>query len=50
MGALWVGYGTFVLSFRVGSLVAVATLVGVALLLGGITQLVVASREAPCAG
>ena len=46
MGALWVGYGMFVLSFRVASLVAVATLVGVALLLGGITQLVVASREA----
>ena len=45
MGALWVGYGMFVLSFRVGSLVAVATLVGVAFLLGGITQLVVASRE-----
>lgn len=45
MGALWVGYGMFVLSFRVGSLVAVATLVCVALLLGGITQLVVASRE-----
>ena len=34
----------FVLSYRVGSLVAVATLVGVALLFGGITQLVVASR------
>ena len=45
LGALWIGYGMFVLSFRVGSLVAVATLVGVALLFGGITQLVVASRE-----
>ncbi|KRF35551.1 HdeD family acid-resistance protein [Terrabacter sp. Soil810] len=44
-GALWVGYGMFVLSFRVSSLVAVAALVGVALVLGGIAQLVVARRE-----
>ena len=34
----------FVLSFKVGSLVAVATFVGVAFLFGGVTQLVVASR------
>ena len=34
----------FVLSYKVGSLVAVATFVGVAFLFGGITQLVVASR------
>jgi len=34
----------FVLSYQVGSVVAVATFVGVALLFGGITQLVVASR------
>ena len=44
-GALWVGYGMFVFSFRVGSVVAVAALVGVALVLGGINQLVVARRE-----
>jgi uncharacterized membrane protein HdeD (DUF308 family) len=37
-------FGLFVLSFKVGSLVAVATFVGVAFLFGGITQLVVASR------
>ena len=34
----------YVLSFRVGSLAAVAALVGVAFLVGGITQLAVASR------
>jgi uncharacterized membrane protein HdeD (DUF308 family) len=34
----------FVLSYRVGSLAVVATLVGVAFLFGGIAQLVVASR------
>jgi uncharacterized membrane protein HdeD (DUF308 family) len=44
IGALWIWFGMFVLSYKVGSLVAVATFVGVALLAGGITQLVVASR------
>ena len=44
LGALWIGYGIFVLSFQLASLVAVATLTGVAFLLGGTTQLVVASR------
>ena len=44
LGALWICYGMFVLSYDVGSLVAVATLVGVAFLFGGLTQLVVASR------
>ncbi|WP_180936480.1 DUF308 domain-containing protein [Nocardioides ungokensis] len=44
LGALWVGFGMFVLSFKVGSLVAVATFVGVAFVFGGITQLAVASR------
>jgi uncharacterized membrane protein HdeD (DUF308 family) len=43
LGALWIGYGLFVLSFKVGSLVAVASFVGVAFLFGGVTQLVVAS-------
>jgi len=45
LGALWIGYGMFVLSFQVGSLLAVASLVGMTFLLGGTTQLVVASRE-----
>ena len=45
LGALWVGYGMFVLSFRVSSLLAVASLVGAAYLFGGTTQLAVASRE-----
>jgi uncharacterized membrane protein HdeD (DUF308 family) len=44
LGTLWTWFGMFVLSFKVGSLVAVATFVGVAFLFGGITQLVVASR------
>lgn len=45
IGALWIGYGLFVLSFKVGSLLAVASLVGVAFVFGGTTQLLVASRE-----
>ena len=45
LGALWIGYGMLVLSFQVGSLVAVASLVGVAFLFGGTTQLIVAARE-----
>ena len=45
LGALWIGYGMYVMSFQAGSLVAVASLVGVAFLFGGTTQLVVASRE-----
>ena len=44
LGALWIWFGIFVLSYKAGSLVAVATFVGVAFLFGGITQLVVASR------
>ncbi len=44
LGIFWVGYGTFVLSYRVGSLAAVATLVGTAFLVGGVTQLAVATR------
>lgn len=44
LGILWTGLGMFVLSYRVDSLAVVATLVGVALLYGGITQLVVASQ------
>jgi uncharacterized membrane protein HdeD (DUF308 family) len=44
LGTLWTWFGIFVLSYKVGSLVAVATFVGVAFLFGGITQLVGASR------
>jgi uncharacterized membrane protein HdeD (DUF308 family) len=44
LGALWIWFGTFVLSYRVESLAAVAAFVGVAFLGGGISQLVVASR------
>ena len=44
LGALWILFGLFVLSYKVGSLAAVATFVGVAFLFGGTTQLVVASR------
>ena len=44
LGVLWTLFGTYVLSYRVGSLAAVAALVGVAFLFGGITQLTVATR------
>lgn len=44
LGVLWIWFGMFVLSYRVGSLAAVAAFVGVAFLFGGITQLVVATR------
>ena len=44
LGILWTGFGMYVLSYRVGSLAAVAALVGVAFLFGGITQLAVAGR------
>jgi uncharacterized membrane protein HdeD (DUF308 family) len=44
VGILWTWFGMFVLSYRVGSLAAVAAFVGVAFLFGGITQLVVATR------
>src|SRR6476620_4682685 len=45
LGALWIWFGMFVLSYQVSSLAAVATFVGVAFLFGGTTQLVLASRE-----
>jgi uncharacterized membrane protein HdeD (DUF308 family) len=44
LGIAWIWYGMFVLSYRVGSLVAVAALVGVAFLFGGVGQLLVAGR------
>jgi uncharacterized membrane protein HdeD (DUF308 family) len=44
LGVLWTLFGAYVLSYRVGSLAAVAALVGVAFLFGGVTQLAVAPR------
>jgi uncharacterized membrane protein HdeD (DUF308 family) len=44
LGTAWIWFGMFVLSFKIGSLVAVASFVGTAFLLGGITQLLVSSR------
>jgi uncharacterized membrane protein HdeD (DUF308 family) len=44
LGIAVIWYGTFVLSYRVGSLAAVAGLVGVAFLFGGIDQLMAAGR------
>jgi len=44
LGVLWTLFGTYVLSYRVGSLAAVAAVVGVAFLFGGLTQLMVAGR------
>jgi uncharacterized membrane protein HdeD (DUF308 family) len=44
LGIAWIWYGMFVLSYRVGSLTAVAALVGVAFLFGGVGQLLVAGR------
>jgi uncharacterized membrane protein HdeD (DUF308 family) len=44
LGIAWTLFGTYVLSYRVGSLAAVAALAGVAFLFGGVTQLAVATR------
>jgi uncharacterized membrane protein HdeD (DUF308 family) len=44
LGGLWIWFGTFMLSYKVGSLAALATLVGAALLFGGVTQLAMASQ------
>ena len=44
LGVAWTLFGTYVLSYRVGSLAAVAALAGVALVFGGLSQLVVATR------
>ena len=43
LGILWTLFGMFVLSYRVGSLTAVAAFVGVAFLFGGITALALAT-------
>ena len=39
LGALWIWFGMFVLSYRVSSVAAVAAFVGAAFLFGGVTQL-----------
>jgi uncharacterized membrane protein HdeD (DUF308 family) len=44
LGVFWTLFGMYVLSYRVGSLAAVAALVGVSFLFGGVTQLAVAAR------
>ena len=44
LGVLWTWFGMFVLSYRAGSVYAVAAFVAVAFLFGGATQLAVASR------
>jgi uncharacterized membrane protein HdeD (DUF308 family) len=44
LGVLWTLLGTYVLSYRVGSLATVAALAGVAFLFGGVSQLMVATR------
>src|SRR5918912_580562 len=44
LGVLWTWFGTYVLSYRVGSLTAVAALVGVAFVFGGVTQLAMAGQ------
>jgi uncharacterized membrane protein HdeD (DUF308 family) len=44
LGIAWTWYGMFVLSYRVGSLAAVAGLVGVAFLFGGFGLLMMAGR------
>ncbi|BFU45394.1 HdeD family acid-resistance protein [Krasilnikovia sp. MM14-A1004] len=44
LGVLWTWFGMFVLSYRMGSIAAVAAFVGVAFVFGGVTQLIVATR------
>jgi len=44
VGVLWTLFGMYVLSYRVGSLYAVAGLVGASFILGGVSELLVASR------
>src|SRR6266540_6179706 len=42
VGIVWVLFGMFVLSYRVGSLLALAVLAGVTFLLGGVAELLAA--------
>lgn len=43
-GALWLVYGLLVLSLRPGAITSLAILTGIAFILGGVTQLVIAQR------
>src|SRR6266540_6890391 len=44
VGIVWVLFGMFILSYRVGSLLALAVLAGVTFLLGGVAELLAAVR------
>jgi uncharacterized membrane protein HdeD (DUF308 family) len=44
IGILWILFGMFVLSYNVGSLLALAVFAGVTFLMTGITQILSASR------
>ena len=44
LGVLWILFGTFVLSYNVGSLLALAVFAGVTFLMTGVTQVLGASR------
>jgi uncharacterized membrane protein HdeD (DUF308 family) len=44
LGIAWVLFGLFVLSYRVGSLLALAVFAGVAFIMSGVAELTVASR------
>jgi uncharacterized membrane protein HdeD (DUF308 family) len=44
LGIIWVLFGLFVLSYRVGSLLALAILAGILFLIGGIAELMAAFR------
>src|SRR5919201_3901816 len=44
LGVFWVLFGMFVLSYRVGSLLALAVMAGVAFLLSGVAELTASTR------
>ncbi len=44
VGIVWVLFGMFILSYRVGSLLALAVLAGITFIMGGIAELLTASR------
>jgi uncharacterized membrane protein HdeD (DUF308 family) len=44
IGVLWILFGTFVLSYNVGSLLALAVFAGVTFLMTGVTQVMTATR------
>jgi uncharacterized membrane protein HdeD (DUF308 family) len=43
-GIVWVLFGMFVLSYRVGSLLALAVLTGIVFIMGGVNELMLAAR------